>query len=120
MEDILVRKILQDINIAKNNFADVENRKIFLYHFRENVNTLYDLVSGFDYSKNLVIALIDSLKNLKAESIDNKKLDIMKDIIEVISRGNVTGEELEYHIEVLIENDIMSVRLPANISDFYH
>ncbi len=47
------------------------------------------------------------------------QLDAIKDVIETISKGNVTEEELDFHIEFLIKKDISLVRLPGNISDLY-
>lgn len=119
LADVFAKKLLQDIKSVKDNFSDIRNRQLFFYHFKEHVNTLCGFVSGDDFSENLVMTLTDSIKNLKAENIKYEQLDAVKEVIEAISKGNITEEKLDFYMEFLIEKDVPLVRLPANISDLY-
>lgn len=116
---IFAKNILQDIKSVKDNFSNIRNRQKFFRQFKENINTLWDFVSEEDFSENLVMALTDSVKTLKAENVTCEQLDAIKEVTEAISKGNVTEEELDFYMEFLIEKDIPLVRLPANISDLY-
>ncbi len=118
-EDEFVKKILRDIESVKNKFSDIGNRKIFFFHLKNDIDTLWDLVPEDGYSKNLVMVLMDGIKNIKADNINCDQLDAIKDVVETISKGNVTEEELDFHIEFLIKKDISLIRLPGNISDLY-
>lgn len=117
--DIFTKKILKDIKSVQNNFSDLRNRQILFYHFKENIDNIWDFVSEDDFSENLVMVLTNCIKNLNAEDIKYDQLDAIKEVIETISRGNITEEKLDFYIEFLIEKDIPLVRFPGNISDLY-
>ncbi len=117
--DTFVKKILHDIRSVKDNYSDIRSRQVFLYQFKQNINALWDFVSEDDFSENLVMVLTDSIKNLRAENIKRDQLDAIKDVIEAVSKGNITEEKLDFYMKFLIEKDIPLVRLPANISDLY-
>lgn len=118
-EDEFVKKILQDIRSEKNNFSDIGGRITFLSRFKENINTLWDLVPEDDCSKNLVMVLADSVKNIKVESLNYDQLCAIEDTVEAFLKGNVTEDKLDFYIELLVKKDIPLVLLPGNISDLY-
>lgn len=119
LADAIIKTILHDIRDVKDNFEDIRYRQVFFHKVRSEINNLWDYVSEADYSENLVMLLVDCIENLKAEDIDYEQLNSIEEVIEVISRGEITEDTLDYYMNALMEKDIPLVRLPENISDLY-
>jgi len=119
LADALIKTILHDIRDVKDNFGDIRYRQVFFHKVRVEINNLWDYVSEADYSENLVMLLVDCIENLKAEDILYEQLNSIEEVIEAISKGNITEDKLDYYMDALMEKDIPLVRLPKNISDLY-
>jgi hypothetical protein len=118
-KDEFIAKILQDIDNINNNFSDKGNRQIFFSHFKDDIDALWNLFNEDDCSKEIVIILADSIKNINIDDFNYEQFGVIKNIIEEICKGNITEDKIDFYIEYLIEKDIPLVRLPANISDLY-
>jgi hypothetical protein len=119
LADAIINIILHDIRDAKDNFDDLRYRQVFFHKAKTNINNLWDYVSEMDCSENLVMLLVDCVENLKAENILYEQLNCIEEVIQAISRGNITEDKLDYYMDALMEKDIPLVRLPKNISDLY-
>lgn len=96
---------------VKSNFEDEVYRQIFFSNFKENLNKLWRLSRNMknENFKEGISLLEDSISNLKSEHIELHQLDALEKVLEIISKTDITDDDLRICDRILFEAEIYTI-----------
>jgi len=115
LKNSIIKDLFERLHNIRDNFDDITYRQVNWVDFKENIDPLWSLAID-DNSKNIVLLLIDGVKNLKAEKMNKSNLDGFQEVLHILLSEDTIKFDMFQIAKILINHQIPSLRFPKGTS----